>query len=266
MLICPNGSHYQCHGKAVLGQAAIVFIHGVGLDLSIWQSQVEAFKTSHQVITYDLIGHGQSPHARPSTSFDDLSAQLLQLIEHLGLEKIHLVGFSLGGLIARVFATQHPARLQSLTIMNSVFNRSETLRNGILERVKEVAQLGPSANVDQALRRWFSPQYRQQNVSYIAALRQSVIANHTPSYIVCYRLFAQGDNVAKQHLGKITCPTLVTTGELDPGSTPAMSHALAAQLNQAQVVILADARHMMPVENASQVNHLLVQFINACDA
>ena len=262
-LFCPTGTHYQTFGKPQLGKNTVVFIHGVGLDLSLWQGQVDALKGEHNIITYDMLGHGLSPNAQAGISLDTLAHQLYELLDHLKLEQVHLVGFSLGGLVARVFATQYCNRLHSLTIMNSVFDRSERLRKAILKRVDDVEQYGPSANIDQALTRWFSPLYTQNNQHYITQLRASVLSNHDASYRRCYRLFGEGDNAAQGHLNKITCPTLVTTGELDPGSTPAMSHALAAQINSATVSVLANARHMMPVEKAQEVNELLQKFISA---
>ncbi|MDC9720580.1 MAG: alpha/beta fold hydrolase [Gammaproteobacteria bacterium] len=265
-LFCPAGTHYQTLGKPLTGiqtdNSAVVFIHGVGLDLNLWQNQTQAFESHYHVITYDMLGHGLSPNAEAGISLNTLSHQLVALIDHLQLHQIHLVGFSLGGLVARVFATQHHHRLKSLTIMNSVFDRDDALRQAILLRVKEVENHGPSANIDQALTRWFSPLYTQNNSHYLGQLKAKVLANHGPSYSRCYRLFGEGDNVARNQLGNISCPTLITTGELDPGSTPAMSHALAAHISSAQVAILPNARHMMPIEKAREVNQLLKQFIN----
>lgn len=260
-LFCPYGTHYQSFGERQSDSPTLVFIHGVGLDLSLWERQVNAFKSTHQVITYDMMGHGLSLNAPANITLETLAQQLHRLIEHLQLEKITLVGFSLGGLVARVFAIKYPQKLHSLSIMNSVFDRSEDLRQGILNRVNEVDKSGPSANIDQALARWFSRNYTQENPHYIAQLKAKVLANHNASYRLCYRLFGEGDNVMKDHLSGIRCPTLVTTGELDPGSTPAMSYALAAKLPFATVSILPNARHMMPVENAHEVNQLLHQFI-----
>jgi pimeloyl-ACP methyl ester carboxylesterase len=260
---CPQGTHYQVFGEPQLGKHTMVFIHGVGLDLSLWQDQVAGLKADQQIITYDMLGHGLSPSAPTDISLDTLAQQLLGLLDHMQLEQVHLIGFSLGGLVARVFATLHDHRLQSLVIMNSVFDRNESSRQAILKRVDDVEQHGPSANIDQALTRWFSPLYSQNNRHYLAQLKTKVLANHGASYGRCYRLFGEGDNAVKDQLNNITCPTLITTGELDPGSTPAMSHALAAQISCATVVILPNARHMMPVEKASEVNHLLQQFIKA---
>ncbi|MCO4837355.1 MAG: alpha/beta fold hydrolase [Oceanospirillaceae bacterium] len=259
---CPHGTHYKTFGQIQPHKPTLVFIHGVGLDLSLWEGQAKAFKDTHQVITYDMLGHGLSPHAPADITLITLAQQLHKLMVHLQLEKINLVGFSLGGLVARVFAIQHPKQLRSLCIMSSVFDRDEKLRHKILKRVNEVDINGPSANIDQALIRWFSCTYTQENAHYIASLKAKVLANHSASYRLCYRLFGEGDNVMKEHLSHISCPTLVTTGELDPGSTPTMSYALGARLPLATVSILPNARHMMPVENAHEVNQLLHQFIS----
>ena len=268
-LFCPDGTHYQAFGKLQTGikttteaqPDTMVFIHGVGLDLSLWQHQVAGLQAEYQIITYDMFGHGLSPQAPADIKLDTLAHQLSGLLDHLQLERVHLIGFSLGALVARVFATQFNHRLHSLTLMNSVFNRSESLRKTILNRVAEVEKHGPSANLDQALTRWFSSLYTQTNSAYLGQLRAKVLSNHKASYSRCYRLFGEGDNVVQDQLSNIDCPTLVTTGELDPGSTPAMSRALAAQMHSATAIILPNARHMMPVENASEVNALLEQFI-----
>lgn len=253
------GTHYQLYGEA--SKPTIVLVHGVGLDHTMWQNQVRSLALNYQVLTYDLEGHGLSSHATSKTSLASLAQQLLQLIDHLQLAKVNLVGFSLGGLVARVFATQHSQRLTSLVIMNSVFNRSTQLRLAILDRIAQVDKHGPSANIDQALERWFSPAYASANPAYMIQLRNKVLGNHQPSYSRCYRLFGEGDNAAAAQLDQISCPTLVTTGALDPGSTPAMSYALADQIATATTQIIVAARHMMPVENADLVNQCLGDFL-----
>ncbi|HCH32724.1 MAG TPA: alpha/beta hydrolase [Oceanospirillaceae bacterium] len=254
-----QGTHYQVFGDAT--KPTLVLIHGVGLDHTMWHSQVRSLGLNYQVLTYDLTGHGMSHHATSETDLASLGQQLLQLIDHLQLGKVNLVGFSLGGLVARVFATAHNERLNSLVIMNSVFNRSSQLRSAILDRIAQVEEHGPSANIDQALERWFSPEYASANPVYMMHLRDKVLNNHRPSYSRCYRLFGEGDNIALAQLEQISCPTLVMTGALDPGSTPAMSTALADKIASASTQIISEARHMMPVENADQVNQCLEQFL-----
>ena len=83
----------------------IVFIHGVGLNHKIWEPQINSFNNT--VLAYDILGHGNTPLTKSQISFDDFSLQLLNLIEELKFKKIHLVGFSIGSLIARNFASNY---------------------------------------------------------------------------------------------------------------------------------------------------------------
>ena len=86
----------------------VVFIHGVGLTNEMWDPQVNFFKDDYNLLTYDLPGHGNTPLKKGKLSFDDYYNQLLNLIKELNFNKIHLIGFSLGALIARDFASKHP--------------------------------------------------------------------------------------------------------------------------------------------------------------
>ena len=84
----------------------IVFIHGVGLNKEIWEPQINFFK-NYNTLTYDLLGHGKTPLNKSQPSFEDFSDQLFNLINELNFNKIHLVGFSMGALIARHFSTSN---------------------------------------------------------------------------------------------------------------------------------------------------------------
>ena len=105
-------------------RSTIVFIHGVGLTKEIWDQQVEFFK-NYNILTYDLLGHGKTPLEKVQLSFEDYTRQLLNLIDELDLKKIHLVGFSLGSLIARHFASIHGDRLSSLVLHGSIYKRTK---------------------------------------------------------------------------------------------------------------------------------------------
>jgi len=102
----------------------IVFIHGVGLTYEIWQPQLIFFK-DRSTLSYDILGHGKTPLNKQDISFDDFSDQLINLIDELKIDKIHLIGFSIGSLIARNFAEKFNDRLQSLTLLGSIYKRSE---------------------------------------------------------------------------------------------------------------------------------------------
>ena len=122
----------------------IVFIHGVGLTKEIWRSQVDFFK-DHNLLTYDLIGHGNTPLEKTQLNFEDFTKQLLDLIDELTINKIHLVGFSLGSLIARSFAAEHSDRLSSLVLHGSIYKRSMEQKRVVENRFELIKKSRPSS-------------------------------------------------------------------------------------------------------------------------
>ena len=258
----PAGTSYLATGQG----HPVVLIHGVGLNKEMWGGQIVGLAPHYRVIAYDMLGHGESPRPDPDTGLPGYAEQLHELLTHLGLPNATVIGFSMGGLVARAFALHYPQSLAGLVILNSVFNRSTEQRAGVIARTSQAAEHGPDANAAEALSRWFSREYQAANPAQIAAIRQVLASNDPQGYLTTYKLFATQDMYRAEDLGSIHAPTLVATGELDPGSTPDMARQLALRIHGARVEILAEQRHMMPVESPRLVNHMLLDFLKQADA
>lgn len=240
----------------------VVFIHGVGLDKSMWGGQVAGLQQYFHIIGYDMLGHGDSPDPEEGSTIEAYADQLERLISELKLDKpITVVGFSMGGLVARAFALRYPHRVERLVVLNSVFNRTDAQRNSVLSRCKEVKKFGPGANVEAAIERWFSKEYRGASPAQISAFKKRIVTNSKNGYLQTYQLFGENDNYGLSQLNTMHFPVLVATGELDVGSTPKMAYRLAQYLPNAKVVVLEQQRHMMPVEAPHLVNEMLLAFI-----
>ena len=149
--------------KKINEKDPIVFIHGVGLTKEIWEPQINFFK-EYNTLTYDLLGHGKTVLKKSQFSFVDFSDQLLNLVNELNFNKIHLVGFSLGALIARDFASKNNDRLSSLIIHGSIYKRTEEQKRVVLNRF-EVAKTNKPASKHAAIRRWLSENFIKKNQS-----------------------------------------------------------------------------------------------------
>ena len=136
--------------KKINEKEPIIFIHGVGLTKEIWVPQVNFFK-DYNIVTYDLLGHGETPLKKTTVSFEDFSEQLLRLINELNFNKFHLIGFSLGALIARHFAAENSNRLDSLILHGSIYKRSEDQKRVVKNRF-EVAKMGEATSKQNTLR------------------------------------------------------------------------------------------------------------------
>ncbi len=239
----------------------VALIHGLGLNRAMWQWQLPALEPHFSVLTYDLYGHGESaaPVGRPDLAL--FSEQLLDVMNRCGFERAAMVGFSLGGMIARRFALDHPDRLSALAILNSAHGRTPEEREAILARVQQAREKGPSATVNIALERWFTAPFRESNPAMMALIHRWVTSNDPTVYPEIYRVLAEGDIELAQDIERIACPTLVMTGEEDSGNTPEMAKRMAALIPGAESVILPNLRHMALAEAPATFNEPLVSFL-----
>lgn len=116
----PAGTSYLDVGQ---GQP-VVLIHGVGLNKEMWGGQFVGLANDYRVIAYDMLGHGQSRVPAADTPLEGYADQLAELLDHLQIAQATVIGFSMGGLVARAFALNYPQRLAALVVLNSVFNRT----------------------------------------------------------------------------------------------------------------------------------------------
>lgn len=179
----------------------------------------------------------------------------------MALEKFALVGFSFGGLIAQAYAARHSRMIDGLVLMSTVYDRSEAERAGVLSRLEVVKREGPQATIPAALSRWFSPEFSKAHPEVMAQYEALLRGNDAASFLAAYECFATVDRELVGALAGFDRPTLVMTGELDTGSTPAMARKLAGMIPGAECSIIAGGRHMMPVEMPEEVNSVLRRFL-----
>ena len=235
----------------------IVFVHGVGLTYEIWQPQLDFFK-DYSNLSYDILGHGKSSLTKQNISFDDFSDQLLELINELKIEKIHLVGFSIGSLIARNFATRHGDRLRSLVLLGSIYKRSEQQQKIVNERFNQAKKELKLSR--QALKRWFTDKYLENNPDAYEKISSILSKNNMANFLKVYELFVKHKN--DEDFKKIKTKTLVMTGEHDIGSTIEMSQQLNNLIKNSELKIIKEGKHLCGIECADEVNLTIKNFID----
>ena len=235
--------------------APIVLIHGVGLNHTIWEPQIDAFDNS--VLAYDILGHGKTPLNNDNISFDNFSNQLINLIDELKMKKIHLIGFSIGSLIARNFASKFNDRLESLTLLCSIFNRTEKQQQIVKDRFELVKKSKTLSK--QALNRWFTDDYLEKHPNSYEKISSILEENNMQNFLNIYQLFVNHKD--NEQFEKIKTKTLITTGEGDIGSTPKMSENLSKVINNSKVKIISKGKHLCSIECADDVNMAIKKHI-----
>ena len=233
----------------------IVFIHGVGLNHKIWEPQINVFENTF--LAYDILGHGKTPLDKENLSFDDFSNQLINLIDELNIRRIHLVGFSIGSLIARNFASKYSDRLESLILLCSIFRRTEKQQQIVKDRF-ELAKKSKSLS-KQALKRWFTDEYIEKNPSIYKKISSILEQNSMENFLKIYELFVNHKD--DEQFEKIKTKTLIMTGEGDIGSTPEMSINLSKVINNSNVKIISKGKHLCSIECADDVNMAIKKHI-----
>jgi pimeloyl-ACP methyl ester carboxylesterase len=238
----------------------IVFIHGVGLDHKMWDSQIASLN-NYSTITYDLLGHGKTPYNKEEITLNDFSDQLDYLLQFLKIDKINLVGFSLGSLIALDFASKFQDKLKSLTLIGTTYKRTEEQRALVIERFEQAKLNKPISK--QALKRWFTDKYLDNYPEiydqFIKILTKD--GDDHLNFLKAYKLFAyHQDNI--NLIKKIKTKTLVMTGSDDSGSTVQMSKSLSNDLIDSSFIEISDGKHLCSIECADDVNINIKNFIN----
>ena len=241
---------------------ALVLVHGVGLDHTMWDPVVEPLAQKHRVLRYDILGHGHSDDPPGPRRLNDFVAQLLEVLDFHDVETSDVVGLSLGGLIALMTAARHPNRVRRVVLVSTVFSRSESQLAGVRQRLELAENEGLKPVADLAIKRWFTPQWRASHLTDTEAVRQRLLTTDQVGYLKAYRIFVDAHESASKASTDIEAPTLVLSGEHDSGSTPEMAAALAAAIPGGKAQIMAGLNHLAPIEAPNLFANTLLEFLN----
>jgi pimeloyl-ACP methyl ester carboxylesterase len=239
----------------------IILIHGVGLDHTMWNYQIDSLANNYRIIAYDMIGHGESAKPKENYKLINFVEQLSVLMDGLEIDKTHIIGFSMGGMVAQLFGILNPERVKSLCFMSAVANRTIQQQQAVLDRVKQVECYGHLTTIDAAISRWFNESYYDEHPEIINSIKHRLSTNDPAAYLKAYTVFATADQELWGKLDQISSPTLIMTGEKDIGSSPEMAHQMHTRIKNSELVIVPSIRHMLPIEGEEIVNQILHTFL-----
>lgn len=252
-----DGTSYKIFGDR---PPTLIFVHGVGMCGEIWAPQVEYFSKKYQVITYDFLGHGQSPLPKNKPTLDDYVEQLNNLVDSIGVSNFSLVGHSMGAIISVAFARKFPLKVNALVALNIVFNRSEKAQKDVLLRANQVLESNKILNIEKTLERWFKNNISSAEMNKIDKVRNWLKNTSPKGYGEAYRLFALSDKVFINNLYQLKLPVLYLTGNEDPNSTPLMSEQISQETPNSSSKSVNGEAHMMSYIAANKVNPIIEQF------
>jgi 3-oxoadipate enol-lactonase len=225
-------------------------VHGIRGNRRNWRGQLEFFSDRFRAAACDMRGYGDSDDYEGPLEFDqDFSADVLRVADHFRAAKMHLVGLSMGGRIARNFALRHPQRLKSLTLV-STNPGFDAMSAQDQQRFAERRTRTPD------LRKLLG---RRANPAAHEELLDSAARVHQASFEKTLEASVAQDRAAP--IEKIRVPTLVMAGEEDTVYSPGLARAMARRIPGAKLVMFAGTGHVPNLEQPERFNEALLDFL-----
>jgi flavin reductase (DIM6/NTAB) family NADH-FMN oxidoreductase RutF/pimeloyl-ACP methyl ester carboxylesterase len=258
----PDGTGFIRAGSG----APVLFIHGVGMNAAIWQPQIERMADRFDLVAIDMLGHGQSPLPPQHPELADYADQAVRLLDHLGLDKVFVVGHSMGALVAQELALRAPGRVRRIVSLNAVFRRPPELTEAVRQRAAALTGRGDAAGTAQTIARWFGDPVPAELEATAQKTASALSAVDPEGYARTYRLFARADDEHADRLPALAVPALFMTGSEDKNSSPAMSAAMARLAPRGRCTVLPGERHMMAVAAPDLTTRHIVDFLTEDEA
>jgi 3-oxoadipate enol-lactonase len=252
--------YYEVHGEG----EPLLLIGGFSQDVLGWFSQIAAYSRFYKVIVYDHRGVGRTEAPDVPWSMEMMADDAAGLMAGLGIEKAHVIGWSLGGMIAQELALKYPARISSLVLV-STFASPYYPGLYVMEAGAKMLQEGISQETYfQFLLLWINSEKFFEKPERVQKAIEMMMANPYPqSARAMFQLldaFRQ-QPFTRDRLGQITAPALVIAGKQDILMPVKMSEEIAAGINNARLVVLDGAAHGIVMENWREFNQVVLDFL-----
>jgi 3-oxoadipate enol-lactonase len=253
-LVNNTGIYYEVTGRG----EPLLFIHGLASSSRSWKKQVPPFSQHYQVITFDIRGHGRSDKPIEPYSIELFAADTRELLSRLGISRSHVVGFSMGGMVAFQLAVDAPELVRSLVAVNCCPEGSmRTFNNGV-ECVKHLVGLQINDIRHRRRNNGGEPMPTSGQERPHQSMIQRMAVTNKLAYANAFGALVKWS--VADRLDSIKCPTLMITSDEDfiPVS---IKEGYASKMPCAELVIINNSRHGTPRERTEEFNAILLEFV-----
>ena len=248
--------NYQTFGDAT--KPALIFSNSLGTNFKMWQAQIDFFQQDFFVICYDTRGHGASSAPQGPYSIDQLGQDVVNLLDHLNVEKAAFCGISMGGLTGQWLAIHRPERFNQVVVCNTAAKIGQ--EQAWNDRAALVREQGLQPIASTAASCWFTEPFIQSNATVVNNLQNDLAAGSAEGYASCCEALAKAD--VREQLKDITVPVLVVAGQQDPVTTVVDGQFMVERIANSQLFEI-NASHISNVELPNEFNQAVKQFIQA---
>jgi 3-oxoadipate enol-lactonase len=241
----------------------VCFTHSLASDSGMWAEQLPPLLAAgFRVLRLDMRGHGGSETVAGHYTMSALAGDVAAAIDALGLDRVHYVGLSIGGMIGQGFALEHGEKLRSLMLCDTLPSTLPDAKAAWAPRIEAVTKANSLAPIaDATMDRWFTGAFKPRNPQRWQQIRDTVAETSPSGFLGCAAAILDFDWVLG--LRSLKVPTLVVCGGEDPGTPPAQNRRIAELVPGARYEEIANARHFPNVERAEAFNEILLGWLKA---
>lgn len=246
---------YESSGN--LEGPAVVFSHSLGLDGSSWDRQAAELGERYRIVRSDTRGHGRSDVPPGPYTVEELALDVVALADLLGIDRFHVVGLSMGGMIALWLAVHRPGRLLSAVFCNTAAKLGgPELWNA---RIAAVRAGGMASIADQVVPRFFSGSFEAREPEIFARARATLLGAAPEGYAACCAALRDAD--LRSDVDKIRLPSLVVGASEDVATPPENARWLHARIPGNELVVLKGAGHVSNLERPGAFGRALARHL-----
>ena len=251
---------YRLDGDGASTRPWLVLAHALGHDHTMWDGQAAELGRACNILRYDLRGHGRSSAPRGDYTLEQMAEDLRGLLDHLAIKRCHLVGLSLGAMVAQLAAIRSPLRFASLTLAAAACRFSPQMQPVWARRIAAVrSPLGMDAIIDETISGWFTAAFFATRAADVSRSVQVLRRTPVAGYIGAIAAMSRADLTAR--LSAITCPVLVVAGDDDRVVPFAHAEQILMLIRQSRLRRIHGAAHLSNIEQAADFNAALREFL-----
>ncbi|HXX86608.1 MAG TPA: 3-oxoadipate enol-lactonase [Casimicrobiaceae bacterium] len=251
-----RGGRFNVRIDGAAAAPALMLSNSLGTNLAMWDAQIPALTRRFRVVRYDARGHGASAVTVGPYTMEQLSRDVVALLDALKIERAHFCGLSMGGMVGMWLGANAPERIDRLVLCNTAAKiGSPEVYNA---RIDAVRKGGVASVADAVIDRWFTAPFRQRSPEAVARMRAMLTATSAEGYAASCA--AVRDMDLRETLARIKRPTLVIAGTHDLATPPADGQRMGQGIDGARYVEL-DAAHISNVEAAAVFTKAVTDFL-----
>ena len=241
---------------------AVVLIHGYPFNRSLWTEQVEALSSKYRVVTPDLRGFGESDSSEGAVTMDRMAQDVVQLMDHLGIDQAVIGALSMGGYVALALIKQFPSRVKALVLADTRAQAdTEEAKQTRFQQAEKALSEGMAGIADAMLPKLLTPDTVSKRPEVVKRVRDMMLKTKPQGAASALLGMAEREDQT-EFISTIRVPAMIVVGREDAITPVADSEKMKSKIGPSHLVVLENAGHVSNLEQTEQFNFALLKFLD----